>query len=135
MLALCGASQPHLPCWDPYGVQAPTPEPRTHRHLNTTPQVQTGAGRTGTWWGHQHWLPTAPASNSSTTGTAAGSTAADACPDLMVFAKGIASGYPLAGVAVRSSLVPADKMPPGTLVGADRYFPMYRNPLPGVFEL
>ncbi len=86
-----------------------------------TPQVQTGAGRTGKWWGHQHWLPTAPASSSpsSTTGTAAASgTTADACPDLLVFAKGIASGYPLAGVAVRSSLVPADKMPPGTLVSA-----------------
>lgn len=90
---------------------------RKHGILLIADEVQTGAGRTGTWWGHQHWLPTAPASNSSTTGTAAGSTAADACPDLMVFAKGIASGYPLAGVAVRSSLVPADKMPPGTLGG------------------
>jgi len=44
-------------------------------------EVQSGAGRSGLWWAHEHW------SNVS--------------PDLMIFAKGIASGYPLAGLVTR----------------------------------
>ena len=40
-------------------------------------QVQAGVGRTGKWWGHQHVM--------------------DAEPDIMCFAKGIASGFPFAG--------------------------------------
>lgn len=41
------------------------------------PQVQSGAARTGKWWGHQHF----DGMN----------------PDMVIFAKGIASGYPFAG--------------------------------------
>lgn len=40
-------------------------------------EVQTGCGRTGKWWAYEHFGIT---------------------PDMLVFAKGIASGYPLAGV-------------------------------------
>lgn len=80
--------------------------------LSVVLQVQTGAGRTGLWWGHQHWLPD-PSSASSPSSSAP---ANGGGPDLLVFAKGIASGYPLAGVATRRELVPAERMPPGTLV-------------------
>ncbi|KAG2431458.1 hypothetical protein HXX76_009473 [Chlamydomonas incerta] len=83
-----------------------------HGILLIADEVQTGAGRTGLWWGHQHWLPapSTPSSSASAPANCGG-------PDLLVFAKGIASGYPLAGVATRRELVPADRMPPGTLGG------------------
>ena len=42
-------------------------------------QVQSGVGRTGKWWGLEHFP--------------------GARPDILIFAKGIASGYPLAGIA------------------------------------
>lgn len=58
-------------------------------------EVQAGAGRTGTWWSHQQLT--------------------DAQPDLMIFAKGIASGFPFAGLAVRDHLF--DKLDPGTMGG------------------
>ena len=44
-------------------------------------QVQAGVGRTGKWWGHQHLM--------------------DSDPDIVTFAKGIASGFPLAGIATK----------------------------------
>jgi 4-aminobutyrate aminotransferase len=47
-------------------------------------EVQSGAGRTGAWWGHSHVM--------------------EGSPDIMVFAKGIASGFPFAGVAARPGL-------------------------------
>lgn len=65
--------------------------------------MQSGAARTGRWWGHQHWLD---------------SVAKEAAPDLLIFAKGIASGYPFAGVAGNKALFDPKKMPPGTLVCA-----------------
>lgn len=43
--------------------------------------MQSGVGRTGKWWGHQHLM--------------------EGNPDIMIFAKGIASGYPFAGLAVK----------------------------------
>lgn len=49
------------------------------RPLATWLQVQSGAGRTGAWWGHTQF------------------DGGHVQPDLLVFAKGIASGYPLAG--------------------------------------
>lgn len=58
-------------------------------------QVQAGAGRTGKWWGHQHF-------EAST-------------PDLLIFAKGIASGYPFAGVAAREGYF--ETLPAGSLGG------------------
>ena len=58
-------------------------------------QVQSGVARTGRWWGHQHLT--------------------DAQPDLLLFAKGIASGVPFAGVSARPHLY--DKMSPGMMVG------------------
>ena len=42
-------------------------------------QVQAGVARTGKWWGHQH-----------VSGEAVH-------PDILIFAKGIASGFPFAG--------------------------------------
>ena len=50
-----------------------------HGILLISDEVQTGMGRTGAWWGYQHW--------------------GGIEPDLLVFGKGIASGFPLAGVA------------------------------------
>ncbi len=57
-------------------------------------QVQSGVGRTGKWWGHEHME------------------GVDA--DIMTFAKGIGSGFPMAGVATRHNLF--DGIAPGTLV-------------------
>lgn len=42
-------------------------------------QVQAGVARTGKWWGHQHV------------------SGEHVEPDIMIFAKGIASGFPFAG--------------------------------------
>lgn len=58
-------------------------------------EVQSGVGRTGEWWGHQ----------SVTT----------VQPDIMVFAKGIASGFPFAGLATRDDMF--NKMTPGMMGG------------------
>ncbi|GLC39804.1 hypothetical protein PLESTB_001406100 [Pleodorina starrii] len=88
-----------------------------HGILLIADEVQSGAGRTGRWWGHQHWLPEAAASGSSSGSGSGSGAAADGLPDILVFAKGIASGYPLAGLAVRRELVGAERMPPGTLGG------------------
>lgn len=46
-------------------------------------QVQSGAGRSGMWWAHGQFDGGAMQ------------------PDMVVFAKGIASGYPLAGVVMK----------------------------------
>ncbi len=58
-------------------------------------EVQSGVGRTGSWWAHQ------------------GLTAVH--PDIMIFAKGIASGFPVAGLATRHDAF--DKMVPGMMGG------------------
>ena len=49
-------------------------------------QVQSGVARTGKWWGHQHML------------------GEDEQPDIMTFAKGIAAGFPFAGLAMKDSV-------------------------------
>lgn len=53
-------------------------------------EVQTGFGRTGKWFAANHW---------------------DIEPDIMVCAKGIASGFPMAGIVARNELF--QKWPPG----------------------
>eukprot|EP00775_Hariotina_reticulata_P014082 gene14082-14203_t len=58
-------------------------------------QVQSGAARTGKWWGHQQFE--------------------GMDPDMVIFAKGIASGYPMAGVATKENFF--DNMQPGTMGG------------------
>ena len=50
-----------------------------HNILLIADEVQTGCGRTGQWWGFESW-------------------GASAKPDIVTFGKGVASGYPLAGV-------------------------------------
>lgn len=47
-------------------------------------EVQTGVGRTGKWWAHEY---------------------SDVKPDIMTFAKGIASGYPFAGVVANDKIM------------------------------
>ncbi|MCU0495586.1 MAG: aminotransferase class III-fold pyridoxal phosphate-dependent enzyme [Chloroflexaceae bacterium] len=54
-------------------------------------EVQSGFGRTGRWWGHDH---------------------AGITPDIMVMAKGIASGMPLSGLAARREIM--SQWQPGT---------------------
>jgi adenosylmethionine-8-amino-7-oxononanoate aminotransferase len=51
-------------------------------------QVQSGVARTGKWWGHQQVT----------------SEAENVQPDIMIFAKGIASGFPFAGLATRDHI-------------------------------
>jgi 4-aminobutyrate aminotransferase len=57
-------------------------------------EVQTGVGRTGKFWAHQH---------------------CDITPDILVTAKGIASGFPLSGIAASSALM--SKALPGSQGG------------------
>ena len=68
-----------------------------HGFLLIADEVQSGVGRTGAWWAHELFDDAAMR------------------PDLLIFAKGVASGYPMAGVAARQGLF--DKLPPGTLGG------------------
>ena len=59
---------------------------RADRHgiLLIVDEVQTGWGRTGTYWGHEHFSIT---------------------PDILVSAKGLASGFPLSLIAAREELM------------------------------
>jgi len=54
----------------------------THNICYVSDEVQTGVGRTGKWWGYQHF--------------------GDVKPDIITFGKGIASGFTLAGVVSNS---------------------------------
>ena len=65
----------------------------THEHgiLLIADEVQTGFGRTGEMFALRHW---------------------DVEPDIVVLAKGIASGLPLSGIIARAELL--QKLPPGT---------------------
>lgn len=65
------------------GVQAIC---REHGLLLIVDEVQTGFGRTGKWFGHQY---------------------ATVEPDILVMAKGIASGFPLSGIAARPEIMAA----------------------------
>ena len=64
---------------------------REHGILLVADEVQTGFGRTGELFAVQHW---------------------DVEPDILVMAKGIASGLPLSGLVARRAIL--DKLPPGT---------------------
>jgi len=57
-------------------------------------EIQAGMGRTGKWFCHEHY---------------------GVKPDIITFAKGIASGYPLSGIAARKELW--DKCVPGSMGG------------------
>jgi 4-aminobutyrate aminotransferase len=63
---------------------------RADRHgiLLILDEVQTGVGRTGRFWGHQHFVG-----------------ADERLADIMVIAKGIASGFPLSGIAAPRDLM------------------------------
>ncbi|MEV4677183.1 aminotransferase class III-fold pyridoxal phosphate-dependent enzyme [Actinomadura sp. NPDC049382] len=69
---------------------------RADRHgiLLIMDEVQTGFGRTGRFWGHQH---------------------ADARPDVLITAKGLASGFPLSAIAAPTALM--EKARPGSQGG------------------
>ncbi|TDB82759.1 aspartate aminotransferase family protein [Micromonospora sp. KC721] len=55
-----------------------------HGFLLILDEVQTGVGRTGRFWGHEHF---------------------DVVPDILVTAKGLASGFPLSGIAAPERLM------------------------------
>ncbi|WP_028936805.1 aspartate aminotransferase family protein [Pseudonocardia spinosispora] len=55
-----------------------------HGILLIADEVQTGVGRTGKFWGHQH---------------------SEVVPDILVTAKGIASGFPISGIAASTELM------------------------------
>ncbi|HJP75325.1 MAG TPA: aminotransferase class III-fold pyridoxal phosphate-dependent enzyme [Pseudonocardiaceae bacterium] len=59
---------------------------RADRHgiLLVLDEVQTGYGRTGKFWGHQHY---------------------DVAPDVIITAKGLASGFPLSAIAASTELM------------------------------
>jgi 4-aminobutyrate aminotransferase len=63
---------------------------RHHGILLVADEVQTGFGRTGEWFAVRHW---------------------DVEPDVVVMAKGIASGLPLSGILARRELL--ELLPPG----------------------
>jgi 4-aminobutyrate aminotransferase len=62
---------------------------REHGILLIVDEVQSGFGRTGKWFGFQHY----------------GTAAQPLEPDIIVMAKGIASGLPLSGIAARPELM------------------------------
>ena len=62
-----------------------------HGMLLILDEIQTGFGRTGRWFGHEHF---------------------DVEPDIMVVAKGLASGLPLSGVIAKMELM--EKWTPGS---------------------
>jgi len=64
---------------------------RQHGILLIADEVQTGFGRTGEMFAVRHW---------------------DVEPDIVVMAKGIASGLPLSGILARAELM--DRLPPGS---------------------
>jgi 4-aminobutyrate aminotransferase len=64
---------------------------RQHGILLIADEVQTGFGRTGELFAVRHW---------------------DVEPDILVMAKGIASGLPLSGILARKDLM--DRLPPGS---------------------
>ena len=64
---------------------------RQHGILLIADEVQTGFGRTGELFAVSHW---------------------DVEPDILVMAKGIASGLPLSGIVAQRSIL--DKLPPGS---------------------
>ncbi|MFC5950817.1 aspartate aminotransferase family protein [Pseudonocardia lutea] len=70
---------------------------RADRHgiLLIADEVQTGFGRTGKFWGHQH--------------------TEDLTPDILITAKGLASGFPLSGIAASRELM--SKARPGSQGG------------------
>ncbi|WP_461007336.1 aspartate aminotransferase family protein [Streptomyces capparidis] len=55
-----------------------------HGFLLVMDEVQTGVGRTGRFWGHQHF---------------------GVVPDVLITAKGLASGFPLSGIAAPEALM------------------------------
>jgi 4-aminobutyrate aminotransferase len=55
-----------------------------HGLLLIVDEVQSGIGRTGKWWAIEHW---------------------DVEPDIVCFAKGIASGVPMGGIVARESVM------------------------------
>ena len=55
-----------------------------HGILLIVDEVQSGIGRTGKWWAIEHW---------------------DVEPDIVCFAKGIASGVPMGGIVARESVM------------------------------
>jgi 4-aminobutyrate aminotransferase len=59
---------------------------KEHDLLFIVDEVQSGFGRTGRWFGHEHY---------------------DVNPDVMIMAKGLASGFPLSGIATRPDLMEA----------------------------
>jgi 4-aminobutyrate aminotransferase len=69
---------------------------RADRHgiLLVMDEVQTGFGRTGKFWGHDHF---------------------DVSPDVVLIAKGLASGFPLSGIAASRELM--EKALPGSQGG------------------
>lgn len=68
-------------------------------------EVQTGVGRTGRFWGHDHF----------TADTGATGDAGRALPDILVTAKGLASGFPLSAIAAPKALM--EKAWPGSQGG------------------
>ncbi|GAB3720382.1 aspartate aminotransferase family protein [Nocardiopsis oceani] len=65
-----------------------------HGFLLVMDEVQTGFGRTGTFWGHEH---------------------SGVRPDIVITAKGLASGFPLSAIAAPASIM--DKAWPGSQGG------------------
>ncbi|WP_028279749.1 aminotransferase class III-fold pyridoxal phosphate-dependent enzyme [Arthrobacter sp. H5] len=67
---------------------------KKHGILLIVDEVQTGVGRTGKFWGHHH---------------------ADVTPDILITAKGLASGFPISAIAASTKLM--EKGRPGSQGG------------------
>ena len=69
-----------------------------HGILLIVDEVQSGIGRTGKWWAIEHW---------------------DVEPDIVCFAKGIASGVPMGGIVARGSVMDWPKGAHGNTYGGN----------------
>ncbi|MEE9216694.1 MAG: acetyl ornithine aminotransferase family protein [Anaerolineales bacterium] len=69
-----------------------------HGILLIVDEVQSGIGRTGKWWAIEHW---------------------DVEPDIVCFAKGIASGVPMGGIVARESVMDGPEGSHGNTYGGN----------------
>ena len=81
-----------------------------HGILLVIDEVQTGFGRTGTLFATERLFGGAEAGGAAAAGGGGGG-----APDVLIMAKGLASGFPLSGLASRRELM--DCQPPGSMGG------------------